>query len=92
MEYVKANVAKPELLAGLAEEATELAQAALKYRRALTGDNPTPVPPEEALRALQIELGDVMLYVFILGLNQVPQDAKLERWVYRLKRKEASNG
>lgn len=33
---------KTEILAQLAEEASELAQAALKLRRALDGTNPTP--------------------------------------------------
>lgn len=33
---------KTEILAQLAEEASELAQAALKMRRALDGTNPTP--------------------------------------------------
>lgn len=33
---------KTEILAQLAEEASELAQAALKLRRALDGANPTP--------------------------------------------------
>lgn len=33
---------KTEILAQVAEEASELAQAALKLRRALDGTNPTP--------------------------------------------------
>lgn len=33
----------PALLEQLAEEAAELAQAALKYARILRGENPTPV-------------------------------------------------
>lgn len=33
---------REEILAQLAEEASELAQAALKLRRALNGTNPTP--------------------------------------------------
>jgi hypothetical protein len=38
---------KTEILAQLAEEASELAQAALKLRRALDGTNPTPKCVEE---------------------------------------------
>lgn len=38
---------KTEILAQLAEEASELAQAALKLRRALDGTNPTPKNVEE---------------------------------------------
>ena len=33
---------KTEILAQLAEESSELAQAALKLRRAIDGKNPTP--------------------------------------------------
>jgi hypothetical protein len=40
-----------ELLAGVAEEAAELAQAALKLRRAYDGTNPTPKPINEAIDA-----------------------------------------
>lgn len=40
---------KTEILAQLAEEASELAQAALKLRRALDGTNPTPKSVEECL-------------------------------------------
>lgn len=35
-------LSKTEILAQLAEEASELAQAALKLRRAMDGTNPTP--------------------------------------------------
>lgn len=38
---------KTEILAQLAEEASELAQAALKLRCALDGTNPTPKSVEE---------------------------------------------
>ncbi len=42
---------KTEILAQLAEEASELAQAALKLRRALDGTNPTPKSVEECQNA-----------------------------------------
>lgn len=57
-----------ELLAGLAEEAAELGQAALKYRRAIDCTNPTPVTPDEALAALYEEVADVLLYLGVLDL------------------------
>ena len=50
-----------ELLAGLAEEAAELAQAALKLRRTLDGRNPTPVSTGDASRKLNEEFADVLL-------------------------------
>lgn len=53
---------RPELLAQLAEECSELAHAALKLRRALLeGANPTPIPPEVAEAHLLEELADVLL-------------------------------
>ena len=42
-EMVNIDLPKTEILAQLAEEAAELAQAALKLRRSLDGTNPTPV-------------------------------------------------
>lgn len=44
---------KTEILAQLAEEASKLAQAALKLRRALDGTNPTPKSVEECLENIQ---------------------------------------
>lgn len=48
-----------EILAQLAEEASELAQAALKLRRALDGTNPTPKDIEECEMNLLEELADI---------------------------------
>ena len=43
LDYIVKHLSLSERVAQLAEEAAELAQAALKYRRALDGVNPTPV-------------------------------------------------
>lgn len=59
-----------ELLAGLAEEATELAQAALKMRRTLDGRNPTPVSTGDASRSLNEEFADVLLCAAVLGFDR----------------------
>lgn len=45
---VKDYLTQAELLCQLAEESAELAQAALKERRALEDDNPTPVSYTDA--------------------------------------------
>lgn len=85
------KVPQKELLAQLSEEAVELAHAALKLRRTHDDTNPTPTTAEEALEALKEELADVQLLVMVLGLNQYSLEicrtmqAKLERWVQRLK-------
>ena len=44
---------KTEILAQLAEEASELAQAALKLLRALDGTNPTPKSVEEVWKFVE---------------------------------------
>lgn len=51
---------EPELLAQLAEEAAELGQVALKFRRALDGTNPTPKSVSECREALREEYTDVV--------------------------------
>lgn len=76
-----------EILAQMAEEAAELAQAALKLRRVIDGTNPTPVTYQEAWENLIEELGDVKTCALVL--NVAPDEAaikkKVERWKKRLK-------
>lgn len=95
---------KTEILAQLAEEASELAQAALKLRRALDGTNPTPKSVEECESSLHEEWADVNV-VFeqlwsekspfeIMELNKKCNNAveyKLDRWLSRLEAKEQSD-
>ncbi len=78
----------PELLAGLAEEASELSQAALKYRRALTQINPTPRSEDEAYQDLIEEIADTHLYLMALYINRNEikriEEEKAARWAKRL--------
>lgn len=68
------------LLEGLAEEASELSQAALKYiRAAQLSNNATPTTIEEAKTALQEELTDVLNYCELLGLEPLPEEKALEK-------------
>ena len=91
IEYIQEKLPVKELMAQLAEEATELAHAALKMRRVLDGKNPTPVTFDEAYVNLKEEIGDVLLCLETVGLAVEPEayrkdmDAKLERWANRLK-------
>jgi NTP pyrophosphatase (non-canonical NTP hydrolase) len=83
-----------ELLAGLAEESAELAQAALKYRRTFDNINPTPVTGQEAYENLLEEIADVELYLDQLQLGyrfsnaskkiNLIKEKKLQRWKERL--------
>lgn len=91
LNHIKSHVSKKELLAQLAEEATELAHAALKYRRALDDENPTPVSRSEAFKNLIEEIDDVALSLETLALkwrvefDSSSRERKLKRWVERLK-------
>ena len=90
MEKIKLPV--NELLCGLAEECSELAQASLKLRRAYDQTNPTPVDTDTAFEKLCEEIADVLLYIeqvtvpmpYILEIKQ----RKLKRWQSRLNSKE----
>ena len=77
-----------ELLAGLAEEAAELAQAELKLRRALDQRNPTPVTVKEASEKLNEEFADVLLCAAALELDEKGVEhyvnQKADRWSGRL--------
>ena len=88
MNIITQRVPVTELLAGLAEEASELAQAALKLRRVYDGTNPTPVKEEDAQERLYEEMADVKLYCSMLKVNvKYISDmmlSKQKRWEQRL--------
>lgn len=51
MEYeLVYGLPKAEVLAQMAEELTEAAQAALKLRRAMDGGNPTPISVDTGMK------------------------------------------
>lgn len=96
LQFVRATVPPSELWAQLAEEATELAHAALKLRRSTGGANPTPVKPDEAFGAVMEEIADVTLLIHVLQLDLSPDAIemtgrrKLLRWRDRLKEREGA--
>ena len=83
---------KTEILAQLAEEASELAQAALKLRRAIDDKNPTPKSISECEAALDEEIADVWLCIRESGFSDDEHlmiqgeimIAKQDRWLSRL--------
>ena len=93
-EVIRGELSRAELLAQLAEEAVELAHAALKLRRVYDGVNPTPVKRSEAFDNLKEEIADVQLLMCVLELNWDDPvysriaTYKLKRWVHRLETKE----
>lgn len=82
------------LLCQLAEEAAELAQAALKERRTLTSENPTPKTFRQAHTDLLEEVADVYVSLGeLLSLMDWEVVAhiraeKEQRWIERLKEVE----
>lgn len=94
IDYILEKTPPVELLAGLAEEATELAQAALKMRRVLDGTSPTPTTKEAAFEGLKEEIADVLLFLHLLDLDRQrveykkTMQRKIARWTDRLRKKE----
>lgn len=98
---------KTEILAQLAEKASELAKAALKLRRALDGTNPTPKSVAECEANLMEEFADMNNAINALckawfgdDLDSECEfwdaefeigDAKYKRWLSRLEAKEQSD-
>ena len=96
LQFVIDCLPTAELMAQLAEEATELAQAALKYRRCIDKTNPSRTPREEAFKHLQEEIADVLLSLHALGLDTEQccgiydeiSDRKISRWAETLEKNE----
>lgn len=88
MEKIKQEIGEEEVLAQLAEEATELAQAALKLRRSLNGRNVTPVSRLDAEMDVQEEMADVLLMMVMVGIEpgEIAETVykKVPRWCGRL--------
>ncbi len=90
---IEGELSVDAMLKQLAEEAAELAQAALKYDRALETEtalkyvSPTPKTSREAMDNLLEEIADVALCVMVLGIPGLPDKIMLEkakRWRDRL--------
>lgn len=74
----------------LAEEATELAHAALKMERIIRGENPTPLRAEDAAMQVEEEWTDLILCGMELQLNPDPKVIyqKQKRFVERAQEAE----
>jgi hypothetical protein len=95
IQCIRDQLPQGELLAQLAEEAGELAHAALKLRRVFDGRNPTPVSISAAFANFEEEIADILLCLEVLGYDHAElakyrgmMDGKLERWVGRLRERE----
>ena len=95
LNYVQTHTELRDFLEILAEEAAELAQAALKVIRAEELSNiPTPTSAEEAHKKLIEEVADVQNCLNALGMSSESRVLgkimanKMERWVERLENKD----
>lgn len=92
LQFVIDSLPTAELLAQLAEEASELAQAALKLRRCYDGTNPARISKEDAMKQLQEEVADVLLSLHVLGMDTDQHcdvydeisNRKVQRWAKSL--------
>lgn len=89
-ELISNEINRSALYEHLAEEASELAQAALKVARIQRGENPCGTEIEEALDNMVEEFTDVMLVSDIIGYetNETIYAYKLNRWVDRILAKQ----
>ena len=97
IEYIAASLSEEDILCQIAEEAAELAQAALKLRRAITQTNPTPVTVDEAVENLIEEYGDTVVAFWayakkseidteVYELSNENIYSKFDRWADRIKK------
>lgn len=89
IEKIRSKLTTSEMLAQLAEECTEMAQAALKLRRVIDKGNPTPTSFADAEHALIEEHADVCACFEVLEWNdksmrEYIKAQKLQRWAQRL--------
>lgn len=70
----------------LAEEATELAHACLKYARALRGENPVSFDVGKVYNNIEEELSDILNVAEVLNRhpNEEIRKMKMQRWIERL--------
>lgn len=97
LQYVLENVSEEALLGQLAEEAVELAHAALKLQRATLGEAPPELDMDKVCANLLEEFGDVICVMHVLsdgeleilhGFTERIIFKKLDRWVGRIMEKK----
>ena len=82
---LREKIGDAAMLEQLAEECAELAQASLKFARALRNENPVFKKPDEIIDHWHEELADVMLCIG--ELNTGKTETEVENWIeYKQKR------
>lgn len=101
--YLENSLPREALLEALAEEACELAHAALKCSKYLRQENPTdkepndPTSEEVYLAHVRKEFNDLVARSMVLGLGYLPEQVtiKIHEWREKVERKQSeasSNG
>lgn len=94
LSIVQRKLTRAEALCQLAEECAELGQAALKLRRTITSENPTPVRRYDADKAFVEEIADLETCLEVLQYGQHREDIdtikakKIKRWAQRLEERD----
>lgn len=85
-QQIRDKTGRPAIAEGIAEECAELCKEALKYARAIRGENPTPVPAGESFQSMRAELSDLLVYCSALDVTPDLElmHEKRARWIERL--------
>lgn len=91
-QYIRKHTPEAALYEQIAEEAVELAHAAMKCARALRGESPTPVDLAEAQARMREEYSDVYVAAQTAQVAVEPSvvEQKFIRWFERLRAQEAA--
>ena len=89
--FVREQLSPADQFGQVAEEAVELAHAAMKMQRILNGTNPTPVTEKEAIGKVMEEICDLYNALEVLKLDvslkyEGIRKKKMARWVERIKK------
>lgn len=91
IRFVREQLSPADQFGQVAEEAVELAHAAMKMQRILTGTNPTPVTEKEAMGKVMEEICDLYNALEVLKLDvslkyEGIRKKKMARWVERIQK------
>ena len=94
--FIREQLSPADQFGQVAEEAVELAHAAMKMQRILNGTNPTPVTEKEALGKVMEEICDLYNALEVLKLDvslkyEGIRKKKMTRWVERIKKEAKTN-
>ena len=99
-KYVHEELALRDMLEQVAEEASELSQAALKLIRAIEiSGNPTPVTAEQAIRDFREETQDLLCVLRLMFhdsvwkcITDIDNYPKYKRWTRRIEDMKKKRG